>query len=400
MIIKPVSRLVQELDAKSFTVIGNPCSDGLGVESFQWFHAGLTGAEGDFIVVAGDISPIGRDPYYRTVADFVDRSSPKPVHVIRGNHDGPDYDEYFGPSDRAILSDEFALIMLDNSSRSFSSASLSFLRETMAMAPTGTVVVAFHIPPPNRISGNSLPADEWQRFEEAVGVWRKRIKLLVCGHGHSYYEDEIDGLRLVVTGGGGSSIREMERVVRPPHHALEVTALAGRVSVKMRPLSRHGAAAVAADAVHGLLHEVYAILCRHHVSHCLDAEKALEDGMAGRAHLYRAAAESSYMQARSLYRLLGREGLLDGIGADYTVGIEDDGLQEVVPVHALEIIGRAEQEYAKILNRATDGAEPEDDVSTGVYYICGNCGMLFAGVESPNYCGACGAPGSRFREVK
>jgi rubrerythrin/predicted phosphodiesterase len=381
-------------------VIGNPSSDGLGVECFQWFHAGLAGARGDFTIIPGDISPIGRDPYYRTVADFVDRSSSRPVHVMRGNHDGPDYEEYFGPSERAILTDEFTLIMLDNSSRSFSAASLNFLRETMAIDETESVVVSFHVPPPNRISGNSMSVDEWRRFEEAAGVWRKRIKLLVCGHSHSYFEDEIDGLRLVVTGGGGAAVREMERVVTPPHHAVEVTVEGGLPRVKMRPLVRATAAGLAGEAIHDLLREVYSIQCRHHASFCLDAEWALEEGMVGRAHLYRAAAESSYAQVRSLYRLLGREEVLEAVGTDYTVGLDDGGPREVVSSHALDMISRSEQAYAMIHDRMSDEPGAGEDIPDGEYWICGNCGMLCAGADSPNYCAACGAPGSRYRKVK
>ncbi|MCD8351448.1 MAG: metallophosphoesterase [Planctomycetaceae bacterium] len=399
MILKPVSRLVQELDAKSFTVIGNPCSDGLGVESFQLFRAGLTTAQGDFTVVAGDISPIGRDPYYRTVANFVDRTSPKPVHVMRGNHDGPDYVEYFGTADRAILSEHFALIMLDNSSRTFSSGSLKFLRETLAMVQTRTIVVAFHVPPPNRISGNSMPVDEWRRFEEAVGVWRNRIKLLVCGHAHSYFEDEIDGLRLVVTGGGGSCINELERVSRPSHHVVEIIADDGELHVVQQPLSGN-TLTVADEDVEALVRLVYGVQCEHHVTHLLDAEAALEKGHAGAAHLYRAAAQSSLAQARALYRILGREGLLDEMGVDYTVGLDGEGIGEVLPAHALETVTKAEQQYVKILSRATDGLADGDDMPTSVYYICGNCGYLFAGIDSPNYCTACGAPGNNFQEVR
>lgn len=399
MIIKPVSRLVQELDAKSFTAIGTPCSDGLGVECFQWFRAGLNGAEGDFTLVLGDVSPIGRDPYYRTVADFVDRVSPKPVHVMRGNHDGPDYGEYFGAADRAILSEEFVLIILDNSSRSFSDLTLRFLSETMAMLESRTVIVAFHIPPPNRISGNSLSQDEWRRFEEAVGVWRNRIKLLLCGHDHSYYEDDIDGLRLVVTGGGGAGIRDLERVARPPHHTVEIAVAEGRVNVRRRALERTGCD-VADESMHVLLREVFDLQCRHHVFHRLDADRAQAQGMTGLAHLFRAAAESSYIQTRSLYRLLGRDKFVEGIGSDYTVRVENDGLQEVLPFHALEVIGRSEQEYAKIYDKMCGETEPTRDIAKGVYYLCENCGMLFAGTETPNYCVACGAPETRFKKVE
>jgi rubrerythrin len=184
---------------------------------------------------------------------------------------------------------------------------------------------------------------------------------------------------------------------------VEVTVDQGRLRVEMRPLVRETAAGLsglAGDAMRDLLREVYSIQCGHHVSHCLDAEWALEEGMPGRAHLYRAAAESSYAQVRSLYRLLGREELPEAIMTDYAAGLEDDGLEEVIPVHALGMINRAEQSYAMIHDRMGDGVEPGEDIPDGAYWICGNCGMLFAGMEPPNYCTVCGAPGSRYRKVR
>lgn len=401
MIVRPVSRLVQEYDAKSFTVIGSPCSDGLGVDSLQLFHAGLTGAAGNFTVVLGDASPLGRDPYYGMVSRFINRTSPKPVHVMTGNHDGPDYEEYFGFGDRAVLSEEFVLIMLDNSGKRFADSTLHFMRETMAMVDCRNIIVAFHIPPPNRVTGNSLSADEWQRFEEAVGVWRNRITLLLCGHSHSYYEDDVDGLHLVVTGGGGSRINEVERIVRPPHHALEIgVGDDGCPTIRMRPL-KAARDAVSNEEVRALLLDVYGEQCRNHVGHTLDAEAAWRMGHPGLAHLYRAAAESCLGQARFLYHLLEGAIYTGNSGCEHLIGLESGDNRDVLAVHALNSVGRAEKNLEilrdRMLGIATDDGE---DIATSAYFICDSCGMVYAGLESPNYCNECGAPSSHFREVE
>ena len=164
MIIKPAASIIQELDAASFTVIGSPGSDGQGVSALQTFGRALSGARGDFIVVLGDVSPLGRDPYYRTAVDFIERHTEKPVYVMPGNHDGPDYGEYFGCDNRAIVSEAFSLVMLDNSTRRFTDEALLFLRDALALAESPNVVVAFHVPPPNRISGDCLSTAAWNRY--------------------------------------------------------------------------------------------------------------------------------------------------------------------------------------------------------------------------------------------
>ncbi|MDR1745374.1 MAG: metallophosphoesterase, partial [Planctomycetota bacterium] len=310
MIVRPVSRLVQELDAKSFTVIGCACHGGLGAEAMHFLRSGLSGAEGDFIAVVGDIVPLGRDPFYHTMAQFIDAYAPKPVHVLKCNHDGPDFDECFGHPNRAVIAEECVLIMLDNSERRFSDETLAFLCETMAVVDSHNVIVAFHIPPPNRISGNTMDVEEWQRFEEAVGVWRSRISLLLCGHEHCYYEDDIDGLRLVASGGTAGPGDWVERVAPGGQHALEIS-----FGGDGRPIVRTRALDAAMDAEHcgevrSMLVRAFDLQCRDHVSMRLWSEEARGRGEEGMARLYRAASESALIQVRILHRLLtgGRSG--------------------------------------------------------------------------------------------
>ena len=408
MIVKPVSRIIQELDAKSFTVIGCPGADGLGSGALQTFHAALTGAEGDFIVVLGDIAPLGRDPFYRGVADFVDRATAKSVHVMRGNHDGPDYEEIFGLADRAIISEDFLLIMLDNSQRRFSDDSLKFLGETMALVDSQNVVVAFHVPPPNRFTGHSMSVGEWRRFEDAVGVWRNRISLLLCSHSHSYFEDEVDGLRLVVTGGGGARIHHVDRVARPEHHALEISFDGeGEPAVGFRRLGRdHGD--IPECALDGL-RRLYAEQCRQRVELVLQAEEADELGAFNLARLYRAAAGSCLHQARFLYSLLRgggsspardaedrlREGVLRLEKDDALVA----GCADILAESAAFEASTAHRAFLGLLDRAVVTLSEKDDIGEALYHVCQSCGMLTAGSESPTYCAACGAPGHFINET-
>lgn len=412
MIVKPVSRLIQELDAKSFTVLASPGSDGQGVESLQVFAQGLAGAEGEFIVVLGDVSPLGRDPYYKNVASFIDSVAEKPVYVMPGNHDGPDFDEYFGYRNTAVLAEDFTLIMLDNSARSFSDDTLAFLRDTLAIVDSPNITVAFHYPPPNRISGDSMSVQEWHRFEEAVGVWRKRIALLLCGHARTYFEDDIDGLRLIVTGGGGSHIHEIERVAAPPHHALEFSIDAeGGTAVRMRSLESSGDFRREPELAEAL-DRAFAAECRAHVGHCIEAEDAAGLGLSNLAHFHRAAAESRLQLARSMRRVMkpgetpavALSGHIEALGLD-----DEEERQEIVAAaemardflaaQTLRATMRTGEMLAGMYGRVLENLTGGTDISETRYYVCRSCGRIFQRNDSPNYCSQCGAPMVCIREA-
>lgn len=404
MILKPVARIIQDLDAKSFTVIGSPGADGLGSGALQAFHSALTGARGDFAVVLGDIAPLGRDPYYSGVVDFVNRAAVKPVHVMRGNHDGPDYEEYFGFADRAIISEDFLLIMLDNSQRRFSDDSLKFLGETMALVGSQNVIVSFHVPPPNRFSGHSMGREEWRRFEDATGVWRNRISLLLCSHSHSYFEDEVDGLRLVVTGGGGARLHHVDRVVRPEHHALEISFDGeGKPVIEFRSLGRDQTGEIPECAVAGL-RQLYQGQCHQRVELTLRAEEADEQGSFNLARLYRAAARSCLHQARILFRLLrDRGGDLARDAEDklreslLTLNAHDafvrSGCADILAESAVHEVNTSHRTFLGMLDRAVIAMTEAEDIAEARYHVCQSCGLLTSGSESPTYCRACGAPG-------
>lgn len=403
MIEKPVSRLVQEFDAKSFTVIGGTCYGGLGAEAMHFFRSGLSGAEGDFIAVVGDVTPIGRDPFYSSMARFIDVYAQKPVHVLKSNNDGPDFGEYFGHANRAVLAEDFVLVMLDNSDRRFSDDTLDFLRETMAIVDSHNVIVAFHVPPPNRISGNTMEAGEWLRFEEAVGVWRSRISLLLSGHNHCYYEDDIDGLRLVVSGGATTANR-VERITPLGHHALEVS-----LDGENRPLVRRRVLDAMLDAdghtedIHAQLIRAYNLQSRDHVSMRLHAEDAWAAGQTRLALFYRAAGESALNQARILHHLLtGRKSGLEELSfllEESIVGSIDTDpghAENMLARHALRCVDRTQANTLNLLGRL----QVDDSRLGDGYFLCTSCAMLYPGREAPNYCSACGAPYYSIREVK
>lgn len=405
MIIKPISRLVQELDAKSITVIGNPCADGLGIDSLRLFHAGLARAQGDLVVIPGDVTPRGVDPFYTDVASFIDMVSPVPVHVMRGNQDTSDFNIHFGYSNRAILSEHFILIMLDNSQKRFSPKTLAFLRETMARVDSHNIIVAFHYPPPNRVSGSSISAEAWKEFEDAVGVWRKRISLLLCGHDHCYYEDDIDGLRMVVAGCGGAKLRRLDRVTPQRHHAVEITLDdKGTPQVTRRVLTDNVFSRP--TQVKTILTSIYHTAAQHHVDMHLRGEAAMQAGFPELAKLYHVLSKSFIGQARILHRLLAgdknpRETMLvprqivPDLYNEEEIRDTLDRANDVVAVRALKVVARTEAGLNRLLEAARSQLKRSEhlDLESTDYFYCSCCAMVYASYNgAPEYCHECGAP--------
>ncbi len=417
MIVKSVSRLIQELGVQSFTVVGGPGAEGFGAGAMQVLASALSGAEGDFAVVLGDVSPRADAEFCRYAANFIDRVALKPVHVVPGNRDGGDFEEYFGRRDKAILAEDFALIMLDDSERRFSDETLRFLRDTLAIVTAPNIVVAFHYPPPNRIGGDSLPVQEWSRFEDAAGVWRKKISVLVCGFGGGYFEDEMDGLRLIVTGGGGTRPRELDRAVRQRPHAVEFSVERdGGLSVRRRSLVPGLVTATGENrnaAVRGSLERAYDMECRAHAENLMGAVDAERRGLANLAALFRAAADSRLRHAWNLRRMLegagdlGRAATESLAAAGRVVSEAADRLREGIDTapdplafHVLRQVSAAEAGQAALMERAPAEAAAGRDIRPARYFVCSSCGFPQADDAVPADCPSCGAPGEMLRETR
>lgn len=126
------------------------------------------------------------------------------LHVL-GNHDKRTFGRFwferlFGPSRIALDLGMWRLAILDNSEHpGFSAADVAWL-EQLAAKPQPTVL-AFHKPPRTERwprHGAELPA--------GIDLWgaarRAGVRLALCGHCHVYDEQEIDGIRVILTGGG------------------------------------------------------------------------------------------------------------------------------------------------------------------------------------------------------
>ncbi|MDD4203423.1 MAG: metallophosphoesterase, partial [Candidatus Omnitrophica bacterium] len=139
---------------------------------------------------------------------------------LAGNHDIPDYEKLFGHMTFSIVLDETVLVLLNNSRRSFASGDLEFLGEQLKKNTEKKAIIMFHIPPPNDLEEHCLSEEEWGRLKEALKENKEQVAYIICGHVHSFRDYELDGFHVIISGGGGAKLANIESVTLKKHHAI------------------------------------------------------------------------------------------------------------------------------------------------------------------------------------
>lgn len=413
MIVRAASALMRAPEAKSFTLIGDPGCDGLGAEIMDIFAAALSGAEGDIVFTLGDLVPVGTDVFYDSITSLVDGVCAKPVYFLPGNHDGAAYAERFGLRDYAVLAGGFAAIMLDNASRSFSEHSLAFVKEVLAAIDSSNIVVMFHVPPPNRMTGNSMNRDKWDKLLFALGPELEHIRYFACGHVHSYFEDDVDGVRLVATGGGGARIEEVDRVLPPPHHVVEFRLDPDGVLYHRRRSVGPGGMAGKTAGVLQDLQDSFAEEAVAHVDYLASAEDAAARGLPNLARLFRAAAESEYRHAKNHQRVMAPRpdpatAVAEAAEAE-RLEVEETyrkrlrrakNARDALAVYAVKDALATEKIHMDLFEKALGAVAAGRDIEPEHYHVCTSCGYTFAGAAAPRNCPVCGAPADKIRAVE
>lgn len=199
----------------SIGVIGDPGCEGLGTYNMKVYAGTLEeSAKDDITLIVGDLVPTGNDFYYESITSLTEGIAENDVYVLRGNHDTGTYEDYFGKKNYALIMERFAVIVLDNAMRTFEEEGLELAKKVLAMDEVSQVVIAFHIPVPNHFIRNAVPEGEFARLKEAYGAWKEKVAYLVCGHVHSRFIDEVDGIPLICTGGGGAMIEDVSEEIK------------------------------------------------------------------------------------------------------------------------------------------------------------------------------------------
>ena len=406
-VLEPIVRLK---NVHSMGVIGDPGCEGLGTYNMKVYAGALEESSGDDItLIAGDLVPAGTDHHYRTIQDLTEALAGNPVYCLRGNHDTGAYSDYFGLKNYALLTDDFAVIVLDNAVRSFEEEGLLLLRQVLSMEEVGQAIIAFHIPVPNHFIQNCVSEEEFGRLKDAYGPWKSKVKYLLCGHVHSRFEDVVDGIPLICTGGGGAMIEDVSKDIRAcdvEHHIVHFYLEGGKLCHKIADLLEDCYKREREDGILSRkLEETVQGELLAHFNYLMFADRAERRGMERIASLFRALAASEYYHARSFFSILHQPAPFAETIQTYEPGetfeyshfyrmlaqyAKDHGSPLAEQAYAGAAM--AEKVHAELLRQAAD----MENFGERKVYVCPVCGYVMVGDVAPERCPVCGGPKKQY----
>ena len=402
-VLQPVIRLPR---MNSMGVIGDPGCEGLGTYNMKVYAGALEkSGEDDITLIAGDLVPAGNSHYYEEISGLTEAMAQNDIFVLRGNHDTGAYTDYFGRKNYALLARDFSVIVLDNAMRTFEEEGLELLKQVLEMEEVRQVIIAFHIPVPNLFIPYSVSEEEFGRLKEAYGPWKDKVKYLLCGHVHSRFEDVVDGIPLICTGGGGALIEDVSEDIRAcdiEHHVVHFYMEDGKLQYRFDNLpedsyDRERKVPILKEN----LEKTVAGELMAHLKYLMFADRARRRGMEKIANLFEALASSEYHHARNFYSIIENPILFGQAVTAFVPGEEFEYqrtyrmMEEyagekgaLLTKQAFAGAAAAEQVHAGLLKEAADMEGFDKDT----VYVCPICGYVMAGEHIPERCPVCGGP--------
>lgn len=404
--MKVTDQITRLCGVASMGVIGDPGCEGLGTYNMKVYAGALEeSGKDDITLIAGDLVPEGTNHYYQAIQEMTEVLAGNDVYCLRGNHDTGAYTDYFGLKNYALLTDCFAVVVLDNAARSFEDEGLALLSQVLARDDVERAVVAFHIPVPNHFIRNCVSEEEFSRLKKAYGPWKEKVSCLVCGHVHSRFEDEVDGIPLICTGGGGAMIEDVSEEIRAwdvEHHIVHFYEEDGELKYRVANLLEDCYKQEGEDGILSKkLKETVEGELMAHFRYLMFADRARRRGLNKIAVLFQALAASEYYHARNFYSVLDRPAPF-AESVDTFVPGEEFEYEHLYPMvaqyakdHEKPLAGQAyraasaaEKVHASLLKEASQ----VEDFSGTTVYVCPICGYVMTGDNPPDRCPVCGGP--------
>jgi 3',5'-cyclic AMP phosphodiesterase CpdA len=208
--------------AWGFAVCGDSRDDKDGI--FPQILSAVDASDMEFLLHTGDLVTNGTKAEWKA---FRAIASPfrKPLRVVAGNHD-------VRAGTRERFAGEFGLpgtnysfrhrdahfAIVDNAGGSFSDNTLSWLDRDLAAHPVGAdnislIVVAMHVPPRTAwITPHGTSRDYGEQSGRLLGILKRhRVDLVLCSHEHMHFEEDWEGIRVIVSGGAGAPLVPLQR---------------------------------------------------------------------------------------------------------------------------------------------------------------------------------------------
>lgn len=397
----------------SFTVLGDPGCDGLGVEIMTTFSKAMNCTHTDFKIILGDLVPFGLEEFYKHIHGIINNVSPNPVYTLCGNHDTDYYVKYFGLKNYILVNEDLLFIILDNSKRVFEAETLSFLEGSLKEYKRKNILVLFHIPPPNSFSQNTMKPEEWHKLTSIMDPYKDNIKYVLAGHIHSYFQEEVDGYKVVVSAGGGARLDFFGRLPDKKssfHHVLRFyfdkrsELQYEYISLADRSYDRE----IKNKKTIKCLEEAFKNEAMAHIRYQFFADDAHEKGYLGVEKLLRALSKSAFYHAKNYFSVLNQ---LQGVGHNLSQSrliekIDRDvlfskylpcAIKAHLPLtqYAFGEAYGAKGNYSGLLPEAIKAYNSGEDIAQETYYVCTSCGNTGRLEDGLEHCPICGAPSDK-----
>jgi len=188
-----------------------------------------------FILHTGDLSNRGSKKELEHFLEIVQTTIPDtPLFVVAGNHEivkGSKniFKQIVGPLDYVLDSAKLdtRIIVLDNADYTLRPQQLDYLRQQLNNKRSLNFVT-IHIPP-------KTGRWTWHSFKEGSADFMqilsdKKVTLAFCGHIHQFDEDEIKGVKYIISGGAGAPLNRWFFPGKPVYHIIIVKVKNGAVS--------------------------------------------------------------------------------------------------------------------------------------------------------------------------
>lgn len=394
----------------SFTILGDPGCDGLGVEIMTTFSKAMSCTQTDFKIILGDLVPFGLEEFYKHIYGIINNVSRNPVYTLCGNHDSDYYVTYFGLKNYILVNNDLLIVVLDNSKRIFEDKTLNFLKQHLQEYKRKNILILFHIPPPNSFSSNSMKPEEWQKLKDVMDPWKDNIKYVLAGHVHSYFQEDVDGYKVIVSAGGGARLDFFGRLPDKKssfHHVLrfyfdkDSELKYEYISLADKSYDRE----IKNKKVTKFLNEAFKNEAMAYIRYQFFADDAHEKGFIGIEKLFNALSKSAFYHAKNYFSILNN---LRGIGYNLKISraIEKMDTDEIfskylpysmkadLPLaqYAFGEAYGAKNNYSVLLPEAIKAYNKGEDIGQYSYYVCTTCGNTGRLENELEHCPICGAP--------
>jgi Icc-related predicted phosphoesterase len=193
-----------------------------------------------FILNTGDIvnedEPSEYESYRKLIADY-----DIPILHIPGNHDvregSAEYRRFVGETNWYFDYGNYRFIGLDNATGKFDDESIAFMKKTLTQ--TKVCLITFHKPPAiGHWTVHAMIDDQnGGRGGEVVKLIKNAgVPMVFLGHIHLYDELDIDGVKYIISAGGGAKLYGKYNFGKPEYGFVLVQVRPGGISHRWVPL--------------------------------------------------------------------------------------------------------------------------------------------------------------------